>query len=131
MAGETWIGNHGYRVVATGKPGGALEHRLVMEAHLGRLLGRFENVHHKNGNKLDNRITNLELVAHGEHVRLHHHGKPKKPDVRSRIVALREQGLRVGEIAGRVGLHQSTVSRHLRAAAGHPRPAWRRQVLSP
>lgn len=39
----------------------ALEHRVVMSEYLGRPLKTFENVHHKNDRRNDNKISNLEL----------------------------------------------------------------------
>lgn len=49
-----------------------MEHVHVMEQHLGRRLTRSEVVHHKNGDKTDNRLENLEVMTVSEHMRHHH-----------------------------------------------------------
>jgi hypothetical protein len=68
VAGTGYI-SHGYRHVpvprtlrhlTNGDPSTA-EHRLVMAQILGRPLYADESVHHRNGDRLDNRRENLEL----------------------------------------------------------------------
>lgn len=51
--------------------GYVLEHRLVMEDHLGRYLTPEEVVHHEDKNRLNNDIDNLTLTSgHSEHAKI-------------------------------------------------------------
>ena len=71
--GDT-LSTDGYVVVTRGEKR-VRKHREIMENHLGRKLEDWEVIHHKNENRLDNRIENLEVMRDGYHVRLHNKGR--------------------------------------------------------
>lgn len=61
-----WRSPEGYiRIKRGGKC--FLLHREIMEKHVGRKLADWEEVHHRNGDKSDNRIRNLMVVSHTAH----------------------------------------------------------------
>jgi|SRR3972149_6859543 len=84
--GGRWIDVAGYVIVKDHRTGPdekvvkVREHRVVMEEHLGRRLYEWEHVHHRNGDKTDNRLENLVVLQEYEHHSLHHEqpwwGKP-------------------------------------------------------
>ena len=73
--GNGWINQKGYREIKVNNEN-KKEHRIIMEMHIGRKLLETEDVHHKNGDKLDNRISNLDIISHSDHTI--HHNKERK-----------------------------------------------------
>ena len=50
-------------------------HRVVMEKVLGRKLDYSEVVHHIDGDKWNNDISNLQVLSRSEHIRIHLHAE--------------------------------------------------------
>ena len=50
---------------------GEVEHRKIMRLKLGRPLESDEVVHHVDGNPLNNKPSNLQVMTRSEHTRLH------------------------------------------------------------
>ena len=68
---KKWVNSYGYILIYHNKKR-LLEHRVIMENHIGRKLFSHESVHHKNGNRADNRLENLEIWStyqpHGQRI---------------------------------------------------------------
>jgi hypothetical protein len=77
----SWINSRGYREVRLPDGRKIKEHRLIMEKHIGRRLSPEEIVHHRNGNRLDNRKENLQIMTRSQHGKEHgtEHLAPYRP----------------------------------------------------
>lgn len=82
----------GYRYIYVSYRHYEPEHRLVMEARLGRKLQPDEHVHHIDENTLNNDISNLQLLSASEHMKAH---RRALSDASGK--ARKERGLALGE----------------------------------
>lgn len=73
LGNRAWGGKYWTVMTIDGR---RLEHRVIMEEKLGRKLLRSEFVHHKDEDKTNNHIDNLELMSQGQHSSLHRKKKP-------------------------------------------------------
>ena len=92
------------------------EHRYLVEKVIGRKLKRNEVVHHKDGNKRNNDLLNLEILSLSEHSSMHVKEQMKNPDyinelrkkVKKRAVTVYKKNVlnrdQVGEIKSLKGL---------------------------
>ena len=72
----TYTCQQGYLIDCHVRSNRKLVHRMIMEKHLNRPLSSDEVVHHIDGNKQNNDISNLKLMTRAEH--MNHHRKEIK-----------------------------------------------------
>lgn len=114
MGGHTrWTGGRYVLEECPGHPhavqGFVLQHRLVMERHLGRYLRPEEIVHHRDRNRANNGIDNLELMpSRSEHMVLHAE-EDFEPVVSEEQVREALQGRTTLEAANLLGVCHQTI----------------------
>ena len=85
------------------------EHRFVWMLNHGKIPEGYV-IHHKNGDKLDNRIENLECVKDSEHRQLHGRRNPKLPqEVIAKIKVMRRSGAPISQICKLLKIANATV----------------------
>lgn len=65
------VGKDGYKYIWWADGTGTKEHIYIMEQSIGRKLRKDECVHHIDGNRQNNDLSNLRLMTRGDHSKLH------------------------------------------------------------
>lgn len=107
------IDANGYRVIYV-EGVRTLEHRHVVEQSIGRKLDRREQVHHIDGNKINNELSNLKILSPEEHARIGGMSKRRfdtNEDCVEACYALCDLGWNAARIARGLRVHYNTVFR--------------------
>lgn len=112
------------------KDGTVMEHILVIEAVLGRHLKENEIVHHKNEDRSDNRVCNLQLMTTSEHMRYHNlkriQEKGRVPNSKRIINETTGQVFNsIADGARYLGVHPSALSKAIRSNKPYKNNKWR------
>lgn len=90
------------------------EHREVATQKLGRELASSEQVHHIDGNILNNKPSNLYVGTIAEHCHFHHPARYRRKLTAKNVAqirALRKGGMLLWRIGSTFGVHEATISR--------------------
>ena len=97
---------------------GRHEHRVVMEKHLRRALRRDEIVHHLDGNRRNNEISNLVVMSQSAHVMEHLPEMQEKANIakraKSRRLSFRGESKTFSEWSASTGFTIATIDGRLR-----------------
>ena len=82
---STWIDNTSNRRIIQVDRNKMHFARYKMEIYLNRKLNQNEDVHHIDGDTLNDDIKNLKALLHGEHTKLHRTGSKLKSETKMKI----------------------------------------------